>query len=192
MQTHEKSDYDRLRAEGRWPQANEFREVERRRPREDGRTRQQARDESWSLMLDKFPPLVAESAGLPSPIVESEPNIPKVAIDMTAAPDFESALRWTWAAMGRDPATIDLAQAPHPGCVELLKFAKSDPKSFFAWVAKYDQKRQEAEQTQRSFHDDQRTHFKLIAKVRDYYRAKLEQQTTQEPTDSAALQESSA
>lgn len=169
--------YQRLRAEGRWPQANEFREAERKRLREAGRSRQQARDESWSLMLAKFPPLVAESSGVSLPVIESDPSLPKVAIDMTAAPDFESALRWTWAAMGRDPNTIDLAQAPHPGCVELLKFAKSDPKSFFAWVAKYDQKRQEAEQTKRAFHDDQRTYFKLIAKVRDYYRAKLEQQT---------------
>ncbi len=30
MQTHEKRDYERLRAEGRWSQASEFREAERK------------------------------------------------------------------------------------------------------------------------------------------------------------------
>lgn len=57
MQENELREYQRLRAEGRWPQANEFREAERKRLREVGRTRQQARDESWAAMRAKFPPV---------------------------------------------------------------------------------------------------------------------------------------
>lgn len=56
MQEHERKDYERLRAEGRWPQASEFREAERQRLRAAGRSKQQANAESWAAMLVKFPP----------------------------------------------------------------------------------------------------------------------------------------
>ena len=70
MQEHERKGYERLRAEGRWPEANEFREAERKRLRAAGRNRQQARDESWAAMLAKFPP-VGQAKPAP-PAVESE------------------------------------------------------------------------------------------------------------------------
>ena len=56
MQEHELKEYQRLRAEGRWNAASEFREAERKRLRAAGRNRQQARDESWDAMLNKYPP----------------------------------------------------------------------------------------------------------------------------------------
>ena len=56
MKEHERKDYERLRAEDRWPEASEFREAERKRLRTAGRNRQQACDESWALMLRKYPP----------------------------------------------------------------------------------------------------------------------------------------
>lgn len=37
MKEHERKDYERLRAEGRWPEASEFREAERKRLRTVGR-----------------------------------------------------------------------------------------------------------------------------------------------------------
>ena len=55
MQASELPEYRRIRAEGRWQEATAFRDVERLRLREAGRTRQQACDESWLLMLKKFP-----------------------------------------------------------------------------------------------------------------------------------------
>lgn len=70
MEASELREYQRLRAEGRWPQANEFREAERKRLRAIGRTRQPARDESWAAMLAKFPPV--GQAKPASPAVESE------------------------------------------------------------------------------------------------------------------------
>jgi len=176
MQEHERPEYERLRREGRWAAAAEWRDGERRRLRAAGRTKQQACDESWAAMLFKFPPLPAVTAETSSPVVATDPSTPKVIIDMTASPDFDTALRWVWSAMAHDPATIDPALAPQPGCLDLLKFAKSDPKSFFGWVAKYDQKRQEVEQTKRAFEDDQRKHFKLLDKVRDYYRKRAAEQ----------------
>jgi poly-D-alanine transfer protein DltD len=55
MQEHELNEYQRLRAEGQWFAASEFREAERQRLRAAGRNRQQARDESWKAMLEKYP-----------------------------------------------------------------------------------------------------------------------------------------
>ena len=55
MQEHELKEYQRLRAEGRWNAASEFREAERKRLRAAGRNRQQARDESREAMLEKYP-----------------------------------------------------------------------------------------------------------------------------------------
>lgn len=57
MQGDQLAEYQRLRSEGRWSEANEFREVERRRLRVAGRTKQEAKDESWTAMVAKFPPL---------------------------------------------------------------------------------------------------------------------------------------
>ena len=56
MQEHELKEYQRLRAEGHWNAASEFREAERKRLRAAGRNRQQARDESLEAMLEKYPP----------------------------------------------------------------------------------------------------------------------------------------
>ena len=56
MQEHELKEYQRLRAEGQWIAASEFRDAERKRLRAAGRNRQQARDESWEAMLEKYPP----------------------------------------------------------------------------------------------------------------------------------------
>lgn len=56
MQEHELKEYQRLRAEGQWIAASEFREAERKRLRAAGRNRQQARDESWEAMLENYPP----------------------------------------------------------------------------------------------------------------------------------------
>ena len=55
MQEHELKEYQRLRVEGQWIAASEFREAERKRLRAAGRNRQQARDESWDAMLNKYP-----------------------------------------------------------------------------------------------------------------------------------------
>ena len=46
MDEHQRIEYQRLQAEGRWSEANEFREAERKRLRASGSSRQQARDES--------------------------------------------------------------------------------------------------------------------------------------------------
>lgn len=80
MEAHEKRDYERLRAEGRWLQASEYRESERKRLREAGRSRRQAREESWIAMLTKFPPLGQIEPQPPD--VDSEQDKEGVFIDL--------------------------------------------------------------------------------------------------------------
>ncbi len=55
-QEDELKEYQRLRAEGHWSAASEFREAEPKRLRAAGRNRQQARQESWDAMLDRYTP----------------------------------------------------------------------------------------------------------------------------------------
>ena len=47
---------ERLRSEGRWEEASLYRDEQRRRLREEGMTRREAREESWRLTLKKYPP----------------------------------------------------------------------------------------------------------------------------------------
>ena len=80
MQEHELKEYQRLRAEGLWSVASEFRETERRRLRAAGRNRQQARQESLEAMLDKYPPQ------------EGQTPARQAAIDCRMAADADSDL----------------------------------------------------------------------------------------------------
>lgn len=84
--------------------------------------------------------------------------------------DFEFALRWAFKNLGLDPEGLQDDLIPNPTCREVLRFAKADNKSFFAWIAKYDQKRADDENTARVFKDDRRTQFALIQRVKDYER----------------------
>jgi len=54
MTEKELKEYQRLRAEGRWPAASEYRETERRRFRGAGHSKEVARRKSWDAMLSKF------------------------------------------------------------------------------------------------------------------------------------------
>ena len=58
-------------------------------------------------MLEKYHPVEVGSKASTTLAKPTEPTQPQIAIDMESAPDFETALRWTWCAMSHDPATID-------------------------------------------------------------------------------------
>ena len=183
MKENERKDYDRLRAEGRWLEANEFREVERKRLRADGRNRQQACDESWSAMLAKYPPIEPNEPA--TEFVPASTNVsstpPRIA-EIEQAPDFEFLLRWAVANMGMEPEKLDVSQVPNPACVEMLRFAKQDPAKFFGWLAKYDEKAQEQSKAAQAFQDDKRKHFKLFDLLLEEYEARLERESKLTPS----------
>ncbi|MCX7420108.1 MAG: hypothetical protein NT013_11295 [Planctomycetia bacterium] len=174
MKENERKDYERLRAEGRWLEANEFREVERKRLRADGRNRQQACDESWSAMLAKYPPIEPNDPATEFVPTATEGSLtpPRIA-EIERAPDFEFLLRWAVANMGLEPEKLDVSQVPNPACIEMLRFAKQDPAKFFGWLAKYDEKAQEQSKAAQAFQDDKRKHFKLFELLLEEYEARL-------------------
>ena len=183
MKEHERKDYERLRTEGRWPEACEFREAERKRLRTVGRNRQQACDESWSAMLEQYPPIerneqVTELVPAPT---ESSSTPPRIA-EIEQAPDFEFLLRWAVANMGLEPEKLDVSQVPNPACIEMLRFAKQDPAKFFGWLSKYDEKVQQKSEESRAFEDDQRKHFKLFDLLLAEYEARLKRESTLAPS----------
>ncbi len=180
MQEHERKDYQRLRAEGRWPQASEFREAERQRLRAEGRNKQQARDESWAAMLVKFPPLEGgRSASEPTSESPSPSVDPNTLPDVIFAEDanYKQAVRWAFRAIGLDPDKIPSRQIPDAASLEMLRFAQTEKgrERFFLWVKQLDDEDAESQQAKKSFKDDQRTHFELIARVREYHLAKQQQ-----------------
>ena len=63
---------ERLRREGRWNEACMFRDGERARLRREGRSRLDATDESWAMMLKSFPPLPAVGATPAQPAAEQQ------------------------------------------------------------------------------------------------------------------------
>gem|GEM_PF-2147577 len=83
--------------------------------------------------------------------------------------------------IGRDPDGLKKELIPFPACKFVLAWAQTDPDKFWPWVAKYDQKREEANKAAKTFEDDKRKHFKLFDKVRSYYRGRAEQQKQERP-----------
>lgn len=171
MQEHELKEYQRLRAEGRWNAASEFREAERQRLRAAGRSKQQARDESWAAMLAKFPPLDDSRAANESPSPVDPNELPDVIFAEDA--NYKQAVRWAFRAIGLDPDKIPARQVPNPACLAMLRFAQTEKgrERFFLWVKLLDDEEAESQQVKKSFEDDQRKHFKLLDKVRDHYLA---------------------
>ena len=47
---------DRLRREGRWEDASQYREETRRKLRADGKSKNEAGEAAWVAMLEKYPP----------------------------------------------------------------------------------------------------------------------------------------
>ena len=176
MQENELKEYQRLRAEGRWSHASEFREAERQRLRSAGRNKQQARDESWAAMVAKFPPLEGGRPASDTPPPSVDPNtLPDVIFAEDA--NYKQAVRWALRAIGLDPDKIPARQVPNPACLAMLRFAQTEKgrERFFLWVKQLDDEDAEGQQAKKTFEDDKRTHFKLLDKVRDYYLAKQQE-----------------
>lgn len=135
-------------------------------------------------MPEPFDELTEQLVGeLPESLLQTVP-----ANDIAGSEDLEFAFRWAWKNIGRDPAGLKDDMIPHPSCRAALQFHRDDSKAFFGWIAKFEDRRDKIEQSKRTFQDDQRKHFKLIHKVRDYYRDVASRQTAESanlPPDNA-------
>ena len=151
----------RLRADGRWTEADKFREETRRRLNIEGMRRRDAADEAWRLTAEKYPPVeVLSTASVAVPADTTED--PKVFLDLQNAPDFEFLLRWTLKFIGLDPDTLPASQVPSPACRSMLRLANKDPKTYWTWLAKSDLEAKKKAAAERTYPKEKRTHFKLF------------------------------
>ncbi len=90
------------------------------------------------------------------------PKVRDQLVDLNNAPDHEKILRWTLAALGKDPDTLRLDQIPGPAYVSMLRYANEEPKVFWGWIAASDKKKEEEAKTKKTFRDDNRRLFEVM------------------------------
>jgi len=82
----------RLQRAGLWSEATKFREEARQNLRSQGRTKDQARAESWALMVERYPPLVEES----TPEDREDPPVVQATEPEALWPFSEEDKDWVW------------------------------------------------------------------------------------------------
>ncbi len=129
----------RLREEGRWTEACEFRERERQRLRADGVGKKEAVDRAWEAMLAAFPPIAeaaeptqSTSAAVMAPSlaaspVKRGPRWGKCKFDSFL--DLKYQVRWVYFHL--DVHSVKPRNAPGPGAWALLQWARKYRNQFF-------------------------------------------------------------
>lgn len=189
MQEHELKEYHRLRAEGQWIAASEFREAERKRLRAAGRNRQQARDESWEAMLEKYPPQDGQKPARQSAVAldrwseadaaDSESQLDEHNQDAEFAEDLNQLARLTNGQPTDADRDIDFAyrnmaltsvtplMAPSTAAWQWYLYARREPHKFLEIFAKRaDAKAKQAGTiTNQRMEDDKRQQFAVIDRI---------------------------
>ena len=188
MQEHELKEYQRLRAEGQWIAASEFREAERKGLRAAGRNRQQARDESWEAMLEKYPPQNGQTPARRSAVAldrwseadaaDSDPQLDEHNQDAELAEELMQLARLTNGQPTDADRDIDFAyrnmalssvtplMAPSTAAWQWYLYARREPHKFLEIFAKRtDAKAKQAGTiTNQMMEDDKRQQFAVIDK----------------------------
>ena len=190
MQEHELKEYQRLRAEGQWIAASEFREAERKRLRTAGRNRQQARDESWEAMLEKYPPQDGQKPGRRSAVAldrwseadaaDSERQLDEHNQDAELAEELKQLALLTNGEPTDADRDIDFAyrrialstvtplMAPSTAAWQWYLYARREPHKFLEIFAKRaDAKAKQAGTiTNQRMEDDKRQQFAVIERLK--------------------------
>ena len=189
MQEHELKEYQRLRAEGHWTVASEFREAERKRLRAAGLNRQEAREEAWEAMLDKYPPMdgqtparqsavamdrwsEADSADSESEVDEDNQDaefadeLKQLALLTSAQPtDLDRDINFAYRHMAL-PSVTPL-MAPSLGAWQWYLYARREPIKFLEISAKREdaKAKQAGTITSQRMEDDKRQKFAVIDRI---------------------------
>ena len=167
MQEHERTDYERLRVERRWPEANDFREAERKRLRAAGGSRQEACDKSWELMLAEFRTLpdgvVSESVASARQSIDLR-EISK-AIDPSKKAGVRAVAEWVFQNAFSEADEIAPDLVPSRGALGLLVWVQASPTNYSEFIrtiwAKLLPSKGQLESEAR-FNDDGREQLKLL------------------------------
>jgi len=189
MQEHELKEYQRLRAEGRWNAASEFREVERKRLRAAGLNRQEAREEAWEAMLDLYPPMDGQTPARQSAVAmdrwseaDAEDSESQLA-DHTRDAEIAEELKQLALLKNGQPTDLDRdidfayrimalpsvtpLMAPSGAAWKWYLYARKDPVKFLEICAKREdaKAKQAGTITNQQMEDDKRKQFAIIDRI---------------------------
>lgn len=153
---------ERLRREGRWDKASQFRDEQRIRLKEQGFSSTDAKEKAWELMLEAFPP---------KPLATPEsPLSPDVAVqaESQGTGDWVRDVFWVYENIeNKNPGV-----APGHGAVAMLTWARQNPARFFdSLLPKAMVMIEKRTEEKKRFHDDGR---KIFAKLEAFERSLME------------------
>ena len=103
------------------------------------------------------------------------------------SPGFYANAKWCMEHLDQDPDRIEFSDVPNRAVLELLRWARNDPKAFFPLFARLDAQQNQQTQVAKVFAEDQRRHFTLFDRLLAHY----ELQQSELPTDSPEARPSS-
>ena len=118
----------RLRDEGRWDEAEQYKNAEIKRLRADGLHRPEAQAQAWAAMAEKFPPLPIETPESDDPNPEFTPELIS-SLPESRLKDFAADAEWVYTNL--EEKRVDGATAPSKGAIPLLKWARLHKGEFY-------------------------------------------------------------
>jgi hypothetical protein len=124
---------DRLRSEGRWEEASLYRDQMRKQLRAEGKTKAEAKEASWAMMLAKYPPIPVETASDEAASKGTQAEIEELVARTEGQEAFlVDDLKWAYENYLDD--SITPKDAPTRGAWSTLKFARSNSNKFMELV----------------------------------------------------------
>ena len=99
----------RLRDEGRWDEAEQYKNAEIKRLRADGLHRPEAQAQAWAAMAEKFPPLPIEIPESDDPTPEFTPELIS-SLPESRLKDFAADAEWVYSNL--EEKRVDGSTAP--------------------------------------------------------------------------------
>jgi hypothetical protein len=122
---------DRLRQEGRWDKASQFKDEVIKRLRADGKTKSVASEEAWAEMIDQYPPLSTPEK--PSDDLDLS-DADDTLLDRLAAVEIDWGRDVRWCYSNLEHPRVRIRSAPSLAAWGLLKIARADPAKFVTTI----------------------------------------------------------
>lgn len=119
---------DRLRTEGRWAEASQFKDQELRKLRGGGMPKSEASESAWEAMAEKYPPLPDAETAAVSVQIQGLADIPASWGDLPGNASLQAELAWVQSnrlavvfgqANGDTVVKLELARSPAPSWAAL-------------------------------------------------------------------------
>ena len=162
---------DRLRQDGRWNEASEFRDRVRTELRASGMNRSQAAEEAWVRMIAEYPAPESESGeelvvepAWPSGLTEDDEQVALEAISGRTA-NFDRDFMWAYSQLGK--SNVMPQEAPSAPAWFLLKYANSARSEFLKRAATFFERRESKAEAEQALADDHRKQMSFIQSIAD-------------------------